>query len=139
MRWRRTKWVKQYGPFQSISFLPLNIKREEILVIIGIISEFINKHIDTILNISILLSCLFLYLNINKVLTIKYQSHKDKDVIIKKDNKIYKIIYWIILFISFIYIYLQIFKVYMYLIFSMTPLAEITAWIQEGIELIKLQ
>lgn len=46
--------------------------------------EFMKENVDTILNLSLLLSCIFIYVNMNRVLCIKYRKYEDKDQRITK-------------------------------------------------------
>jgi hypothetical protein len=63
--------------------------------------EFVINNIEGILNISILLSCLFIYININKLLIIIFENKDNKELKITLWNKRLKLIFWF-LFISFL-------------------------------------
>jgi len=57
--------------------MPLN--KEEIISFIKIMSEFLRNNADTILNISILLSCILLYVNIPKVISLILKDKSDNE------------------------------------------------------------
>jgi hypothetical protein len=81
--------------------IPLN--KEEIIIFLKIISEFLKNNADTILNMSILLSCLLLYINIPKVISLLCNNKQDKEEIIDKWNKNFKCLFWFYFFILFLF------------------------------------
>ena len=56
--------------------------------------EYISNNIDTILNISLLISCIILYINIPKVIIIFMEKKENKEIKIEKWKKIFKFIFW---------------------------------------------
>lgn len=60
---------------------------------------FISNNIDTILNISLLISCVILYINIPKVIKLLLGNKENKEIIIENWIKRFKLIFWF-LFIS---------------------------------------
>jgi hypothetical protein len=63
--------------------------------------EYMKENVDTILNLSLLLSCIFIYINMNRVLYIKYRKYEDKGWRIAKWKKILKAIFWVFFIILF--------------------------------------
>jgi hypothetical protein len=67
--------------------------------------EFMGNNIDTILNISLLISFIILYINIPKVITILMEKKENKEVKIKKWKKIFKFIFWFLFLTIFCFFY----------------------------------
>ena len=65
------------------------------------IIEFMSNNIDTILNISLLISCIILYINIPKAITIFLVKKEKKE----KWKKIFKFIFWFLFFFFFSFFY----------------------------------
>ena len=87
--------------------MPLN--KEEIISFIKIMSEFLRNNADTILNISILLSCILLYVNIPKVISLILKDKSDNEERIERWKKNYKKFFW------FFFLFLLSFFCYDYL------------------------
>ena len=84
----------------------ISLSNNDWITILKSICTFLSNNIDNILNISILLSCIFIYINIKKVIILMYPV---KDNNIEKINKfivILKKLYW------FIFIFLWLFILY---------------------------
>ena len=62
--------------------IPLN--KEDVISFLKIMSEFLKNNADIILNISILLSCIILYINIPKVISIVLTDKENKEEIEKR-------------------------------------------------------
>ena len=63
--------------------------------------KFMSNNMDTILNISLLISCIILYINIPKVIIIFMEKKENKEVIIEKWTKKFKSIYWFLFILIF--------------------------------------
>ena len=72
----------------------LGLSSEVLLEYLKNIAEFCRNHMDAILNCSILLSCLFIYLNIPKVIKLIYKNNVESEEKKRKWIKRVKIIYW---------------------------------------------
>ena len=57
----------------------LGLSSEVLLEYLKNIAEFCRNHMDAILNCSILLSCLFIYLNIPKVIKLIYKNNVESE------------------------------------------------------------
>jgi len=69
------------------------------------IIEFMGNNIDSILNISLLISCVILYINIPKVITILMEKKENKKKKIEKGKKIFKLLFWFLFVIIFSFFY----------------------------------
>jgi len=96
----------------SISFFALSLSKEDFMSYILKYIEFMNTHIDTILNISIFLSLIFIYFHIPKALrlyitgnVVKIEVAEDLDIEEKNDindkEKLYNDFYSIFIIIYF--------------------------------------
>jgi hypothetical protein len=47
----------------------VSLNKEDIIILFKIMSEFLKNNADTILNLSIILSCILLYINIPKLIS----------------------------------------------------------------------
>jgi hypothetical protein len=75
---------------------------------------FISNNIDTILNISLLISCVILYINIPKVIKLLLGNKENKKIIIENWIKRFKYVFWFLFisifsFFSFDYLYPELF------------------------------
>ena len=87
--------------------MPLN--KEEIIWFLKIMSEFLRNNADTILNLSILLSCVLVYINIPKVISLILGDKPNKEERIERWKKNYKKFFW------FFFLFLLSFFCYDYL------------------------
>jgi len=69
--------VLKTNKWNKLSFLGLTT--QELIEYIKIIAEFCSNHIDAILNCSILLTCLMLYINIPRVIRLLHKDNIEKD------------------------------------------------------------
>jgi len=76
----------------------------DIIDFFNILLIYMRENIEHILNISILISFIFIYLNINKVLFIYFKEVKDSHYKIKIWNKILKLIFWFFFILLFTFI-----------------------------------
>jgi len=60
-------------------FILFPLNKEEIISFLKILSEYLKNNADIILNCSILLSCILLYINIPKVISIILTEKPDKE------------------------------------------------------------
>ena len=80
----------------------ITLNKEDIITYLKITSEFLKNNADTILNLSILLSCLLLYINIPKVISILLNNKLNKEEQIDRWKKKFQYIFWFFFFILFI-------------------------------------
>jgi len=86
----------------------------EIKDIIQCIVDFIVNNMDMILNMSLLLSCILLFISLPRVIRIYIKKKKNKEIIVEKWINDFKLVFWalfftIFLFFFFDYIYPDIF------------------------------
>jgi hypothetical protein len=87
----------------SLSICGINtLNKEDIIIYLKLLSEFLKNNADTILNLSILLSCILLYINIPKVITLILNNKWNKEEQIDRWKKIFQYIFWFFFFILFI-------------------------------------
>lgn len=81
----------------------MSLNKEDIILIIISISNFLREYTDYILNFTIILSCLLLYINIPKVILILFKDKSRKDEVIERCNKNFKTIYWFFIFLLILF------------------------------------
>ena len=86
-------------------FILFPLNKEEIISFLKILSEFLRNNADIILNCSILLSCILLYINIPKVISIILTEKPDKEEREEFWNKKFKCIFFIFFFFLLIFFF----------------------------------
>ena len=105
MGWSRKRWVNFLKEKTlSVSGVAL-LNKEDIIIFLRIISEFLKNNADIILNISIILSCILLYINIPKVISIIMMNELDKEERINKWIKKFKYFFWFFFFLLLFFFY----------------------------------
>jgi hypothetical protein len=119
-------WSKQRGRVDhklalGIPFLNLKLTIQDVLPYIEKLIIFYTEHLDTILNVSLLLSSYILYKNIPNLIQILFKNNENKVVIIERWKKIFKQIFWF-LFVFFLLFFYFDFLFSQFIIFKYTSI-----------------
>jgi hypothetical protein len=111
--WSRKRWIDflDRKTLSICGILPLN--KEDIIFFLKILSEFLRNNADLILNLSLILSCILLYINIPKVISMLLVENIDKEEKKERWIKIFKRLFWfffffLVLFFFYDYFYPEI-------------------------------